>query len=64
MHKVPEKFPKFFNRLTDTGWIYFIPDTYLDNEHWVRKFYANLSVVSLSNLVIKIQEKEVHFGVE
>lgn len=32
------------------------------NEDWAREFYANLSAVSLSNPVIRIRGKEVHFG--
>lgn len=64
MDKVLENFPEFFNRLATTGWICFILDPCLNNEQWVRKFYKNLSTVSLSNPVMKIQGKDVHFGIE
>lgn len=39
-------------------------DSWRENEHWVREFYINFNVVGLSNPVIRIRVKEVHFGAE
>lgn len=30
----------------------------------MQEFYTNLSIISFANLVIKIQEMNVHFGAE
>lgn len=64
LDKVEEKFPEFHSRLTATQWMCFAPEPCFANEQWVREFYANLSVVSLANPVMKIRSKQVNFGVE
>lgn len=46
------------------GWTYFIQEPCKENEHWVRKLYSNLIVVKVSNPVMRIGGKEVHFGAE
>lgn len=59
-----EKLPTFHDRLVATEWRFFAPNPCTKNEHWVREFYINLNIVSLSDLVLRIQEEEVYFGAE
>lgn len=54
LEKVLENLPTFYDRLVATEWKIFAPGPCRANEHKVRKFYANLSIVSTSDPVIRI----------
>lgn len=57
LENVPEKLPNFYKRLEAMGWTYFSLKACHKNEHWVREFYANLSIVKTSNPIMRIREK-------
>lgn len=46
------------------GWSHFSLEPCRANEQWVRKFYANLEAINLSNPVMRIWGKVLNFGFE
>lgn len=64
LEKVPEKLLAFHESLVADGWRCFAPNTYCANEHWVKEFCTNVSVMSISDPIMRIQGKEVYFRAE
>ncbi|KAF3635074.1 hypothetical protein FXO37_26173 [Capsicum annuum] len=64
LDKVEEKLPSFHARLNQTGWMCFALNPCVANEHWVREFYANLSVASFKNPLMTIKGRQVNFETE
>lgn len=60
--EMPENLLSFHDRLVAVEWRCFTLDPCQENEYWVRKFFANLSVVSFSNPILRIRRKNFHFG--
>lgn len=56
-----EKLLAFYGRLEATRWICIALKPCRETEHGVKEFYANLSMVYLSNPMIIIRGKEVCF---
>lgn len=62
--KVSKMLQISYYKLLATKWRFFALDLFRVNEHWIRELYAYPSVVSFSDLVVKILKKEVHFVAE
>ncbi|KAK6780231.1 hypothetical protein RDI58_022415 [Solanum bulbocastanum] len=45
--KVPETFPRFYQRLVATRWLCFAVELYKANEQWMRELYAILMLKSI-----------------